>query len=157
MGLFFGGLREQLILWVRQAAWLATAPDKVNPKDKSEPVSRLKSAQTKDDPLLWPENPAPYLTDWLFEIGPTASGAMGEAPMAIRHIEADLAALGIETEPWECRLLRRLSGAYAEERYRARKPECPAPYSGIEDRPEAVRAKATGQFRAMFKSLLNRK
>jgi hypothetical protein len=82
---------------------------------------------------------------------------MGEAPMAIRHIAADLLALGIETEPWELRLLRQASNDYAVQRQLSRKRDCPAPYEGPEREDESepveeafVEAKVSRQVSGLF-------
>lgn len=100
-----------------------------------------------------PPNPAPYLTDWWQEIGPVSGGGMGEAPIGWQDIAAWERLTGIELEPWEARVIRRMSGAWLNERESARKPGCPPPYS---ETHEAVRDQVSDQFGAMFKAIANR-
>ena len=79
---------------------------------------------------VFPDNPAEYLTTWLFEIGPSVSGGMGEAPLDWSHIRAWQETMGVELLPWEARIIRRLSGDFVAQRAKSRKPDCPAPYTG---------------------------
>lgn len=110
--------------------------------------------ERNEAPLL-PPNPAPYLTDWLFEIGPTQANGMGEGRIGWREIEAWEGRMGIELMPWEAKLLRRLSGEYADERYEAKKPDRIAPFTGtrddIEDRRAMVDRKITAAFAGLVK------
>jgi hypothetical protein len=97
-----------------------------------------------------PDNPAPHLTDWLLEIGPTNSegGSIGW-----RDIEAWQSIVGIELEPWEARLIKRLSAEYASMRFRGEKADCPAPYMLVT--PEA-QDRVAAQFRAMVAAMKGR-
>lgn len=135
---------------MRQLAWLATAPEKSDPKDKRDPKSRMQVLRDKGEQPLMPHNPAEHLTDWLLDAGPTVHGAMGEVPIGYRDLLAWQEITGIELEPWEARLMRSLSEAYAAERSRARKRDCMAPYSGIDREPETVRDKVSRQVRSLF-------
>ena len=100
---------------------------------------------------VYPPNPAPYLTDWLYQIGPTTAGPMGESPMSLRHIASDLVVLGVAVLPWEANILRRLSIAHAAERQRARKRDCIAPYTGIQDDIVSNRDMVDKKVRALFR------
>lgn len=80
-----------------------------------------------------PPNPAPYLTNWLFEIGPTMAVGMGEDRLSLRCIADELGAIGVKPLPWEIRLLRRLSGDFLTSRELAKRPDCPPPYGKIEE------------------------
>lgn len=102
---------------------------------------------------LFPPNPAQYLTGWLFDIGPTVAGAMGEAPFGYQDLAAWQAISGVELMPWEARTLRRLSLAYLSERQRAEEQGRPAPYSGEIDDIVAKRALVAGQVKATFRNL----
>ena len=103
----------------------------------------------RDETPIWPHNPAPFLTDWLFEIGPTKAGAMGEVSISWSDLTSWQSITGIELEPWEGRLLCRLSGVFAEERYLARKRDRQIPWSGIEALPKLVQDKVQSQFAAL--------
>jgi Na+-transporting NADH:ubiquinone oxidoreductase subunit NqrB len=75
-----------------------------------------------------PANPAPHLTDWLIEIGLTETAGMGAAPIGWTTIAAWRAIAGVMIEPWEARLLRRLSVAYLAEGRKAESEHCPPPW-----------------------------
>lgn len=94
-----------------------------------------------------PPNPAPHITDWLLEIGPLSreGGQIGWPDLtAWQQIS------GIELEPWEGRLIRRLSGEYATMRIRAEKSDCVAPYAGEEKDMPSVRDRVAAKVSAMF-------
>jgi hypothetical protein len=94
-----------------------------------------------------PENSAPYLTDWLFEIGPTGSNGVGRCRLEWRDIAAWQDVSGIDLEPWEGNLIRRLSGDYAEQLARSEKPDCPQPWiNDVEVHRTAVASKVTAIF-----------
>lgn len=127
-----------------------TAPEKPNANDKSEPVTRLRQMQDQGETPSLPENPAPYITDWFLEVGPTVSTGMGEGPIGWPDMAAWQELTGIELDAWEARTIRSLSNAWAAERYRARKPTCMAPYNTFSvDSQNRVDA----QFKAMVKAL----
>ena len=75
-------------------------------------------------PLIWGE----YLLGYLFEFGPTMAAGMGAGPLTASEIESWQHLLGIEFEPWEARLLRRLSNEYLAESHKATKRDCPPPF-----------------------------
>ncbi len=75
-------------------------------------------------PILWGE----YLIAYLFEFGPTTPAGMGSAPIGAIEIAAWQDLLGIEFQPWEARLLRRLSNEYLAESHAATKRDCPPPF-----------------------------
>jgi hypothetical protein len=69
-----------------------------------------------------------YLVEYLFEFGPTMAAGMGSAPLAPSEIEAAQRLLGIQLQPWEARLLLRLSREYLEESHRATQYNCAPPW-----------------------------
>lgn len=102
---------------------------------------------------MLPPNPAPYLSDWLMELGPTAPGAMTQTAVSWRDIAAWQELTGVALLPWEAVLLRELSGAFASELHRAEDPACPAPWSeraSIEDNRAAVSRKLGMTFKALL-------
>lgn len=109
----------------------------------------MKAAGTR---IFLPHNPAPYLADWLFEVGPAA----GDREIGYSDLAAWQDITGIELEPWEGRLLRRLSRAWLNEQWQARKAARPAPFSGIDDTPKSVRESVAEQMAAMFRALAGR-
>lgn len=103
--------------------------------------------------ILFPPNPADHITDWLREIGPTVSGAMGEAAIGWQDLAAWEHLTGIELDAWEARTIRSLSQEYLAQRHAATEPACPPPYSGTRQDVGVVRDKVTAQFAAMARSL----
>jgi len=100
--------------------------------------------------IVLPDNPAPHIAEWLFEIGPTVPNGMGEAAIGWPDIDAWCRRTGIDLDPWEARTIRRLSKAFIAQRHDARKPDCLAPYAGVVIDVEAQDAKVTSQFKAMM-------
>ena len=93
------------------------------------PVSRREDFQARGifiemPPLEWGD----YLIGYLFEFGPTMAAGMGSGPLTGAEILAWQELMGIEFEPWEARLLRRLSNEYVSESYLASKRDRPPPY-----------------------------
>lgn len=125
---------------MRQVAWLNAIVEK---KDKS----RLESIREAGDELPpLPHNPAPYLTDWLFEIGPVS----GDDLIGWRDFVAWQAITGVEMLPLEAKILRRLSGEYAAERYAAKAHDRPMPYNMALDEVKTRREGVEGKIRALF-------
>jgi hypothetical protein len=75
-----------------------------------------------------PPNPAPHLTGWLDELGITEAGAMAAVPISWREIQAWHDSLHLRLEPWELRLLRKLSKAYVTESREAESEHRPPPW-----------------------------
>jgi hypothetical protein len=100
-----------------------------------------------------PDLPTPYLVEYLFDVGPTVSTGMGPVIIGWRDLQAWQELVGIDLEPWELRLLRRLSADYLAQSLKAEKPDCPAPYLSRDqiDR-EAVDRKVRNAFRAFMQS-----
>lgn len=133
MGKFLQALYDQLSLYVRQHAWLNTEPERA-PNDKRDTplLSRLEKMRKehKDGDDFEPEMPevdAEYLLAYLFEMGPTMSAGGYPSRLTCEEIQAWQNLSGVELEPWESRFLRRLSGEYLLEGFRARKADCPEP------------------------------
>lgn len=122
---------------------------------RPDPVSRLQTMQDRRESPVLPPNPAPHITDWFMEIGPTFSTGMGERPIEWPDMDAWCNRVGIDLDPWEARTIRRLSKAYARQVFDAKKPDCPAPYIGnrevITDRRGIVANKLKAVFRSNLK------
>lgn len=111
----------------------------------------------RGDPIDLPENPAPYITDWLMEIGPLVSGGMGEAPVGWQDMAAWSEMIGVELDPWEARSIRRLSRVFMSQRHDARKPDCPPPFSPTRDQVESRREIVARKVEAAFGGLVGKK
>lgn len=107
----------------------------------------------RDEAPLFPPNPAPYLTGWLFDVGPTCPSSMGEAVVSYQDLAAWQAISGVELMPWEARTLKRLSRSYLAMSQRAGEPDCAPPYSGTVDDLAANREQVDRQIRAAFSQL----
>lgn len=124
--------------------------------------------------IAMPVNPAPYITDWLYDIGPVVTGGMAMARLEWRDIRAWEESIGIKLAPWEARIIRRLSGEYLSMSMDAREEACAAPYTDraitarneaplteairrqetLQERKEAfLKAKARGDKEAMDRAL----
>jgi hypothetical protein len=75
-----------------------------------------------------PPNPAPAITARLIEIGLTQAAGMGSAPLSWGEINEWQRATCVTLQPWEARLIRRLSTEYLAEGRRAESENCPAPW-----------------------------
>ncbi len=116
-------------------------------------MTRIKRMKENSEEPMMPENPAPYLTDWLMDIGPSVQGGMAEAEIGYRELQAWQDVIGVELMPWEARILRRLSKDFCSERQRARKPDALAPYDPARVDEKAAAEKVDRQFAALFKAL----
>lgn len=115
---------------MRHAAWLNTTPDKAEGDKSTTPeVSRSEYYKRDgDDALQMPPCDAYYLIPYFFEIGPTVAAGMGEGAIGHLEVQAWQGNTGIDLNAWEARSLRRLSLVYLSESYKAKKPDCPAPW-----------------------------
>lgn len=121
---------------------------------KAPPVpTRLKAAETNGQAIHLPPNPAPYLTDWLFEIGPSSANGMGESPIGFTEMVAWQSLMAIEIQHWEARILRRLSRDFVGMRHDARERHCPAPYDPVTEDRAMRRDKVADQFKALAGAL----
>jgi hypothetical protein len=155
VGKFHGSLGEELSLHVRHLAWLNTAPREegkrtlASRKPDDAPATRKQKMSAEDRAIPLPPCSAPCFVEWLLDAGPTEPGGMGEARLSWRSLRAWEDGAGIRLDPWQRRLLRRLSGDWLAESDRARKVDCPPPWqpdAGPIDRP-AVSSKIQSMFR----------
>lgn len=75
-----------------------------------------------------------YLVHYLFEAGPTMPGGMGPAPLTFVELESWQRQAAIDLDPWEVRLVRRLSVEYCAESQAASKPDAPPPFKSSDVR-----------------------
>lgn len=95
-----------------------------------------------------PENPAPYLTDWLMDVGPTINGPMGQSPVGWSDLTHWQGFLGIELTPWEARTLCTLSRDFLDQMNKSRDLNCPAPFV---ENPLANDEAVAEQFKRMLR------
>lgn len=113
--------------------------------------------QERGTAIFWPPNPAPHLTDWLLEIGPTTSGSMGEAAIGWQDLTAWERITGIELEPFEAKTIRRLSQVFISARYEAKKPDCPIPYAGLREEIISQRENVAKRIKGAFGGLVGKR
>lgn len=115
-------------------AWLAATP-KPDPRSRrgkvaepETPISRLDRMQRLGIDPPMPPNPAPHIIARLIEIGLTEAAGMGIVPIGWQTIDAWCRRTGSDLDPWEARMLRRLSVEYVAENRRAESENCPPPW-----------------------------
>lgn len=87
-------------------------------------------------PEMPPLDEGGYLVSYLLEIGPTVASGMGAGPIEWPQINAWCDRIGVDLQPFEARLLRRLSGEYLVESHRAEKLGCEPPWKTEAYKPE---------------------
>jgi hypothetical protein len=87
-----------------------------------------------------PDNPAPGLTEILFDAGPILQGGMGASPLTATELRAWQQGTGTRLTPWEFRTLRTLSSAYLSELQQASDPSRPPPFGDLQRNPNLSRA-----------------
>jgi hypothetical protein len=102
------------------------------------------------EPVL-PFNPAPYLTDWLLEIGPSIPAGDRAAAIGFSEMAAWSRLMGVDLSPWEARTLRRLSRAFVNQQSDASNPSCIEPMVKVDQ--ETARKRVDDQFKSMMESL----
>jgi hypothetical protein len=100
--------------------------------------SRLERIKRAGDEVMWPELPAAYLFDLLFEVGPFMNTGMGTLPLTWLEINAWKDAIGFDLQPWEARILKSSSAEYVAQMNLASKPNCPPPGKVVDKDPEQV-------------------
>lgn len=98
---------------------------------ESAKLSRRERIERDGDEIeMPPVDQGEYLIGYLYELGPTVATGMGAGPITFAELVAWQAARGFEIEPWEARLLRRLSVDYLAESHRATQRDCQPPWGG---------------------------
>lgn len=116
----------------------------------------MQDLKKRGRPVPLPPNPAPYLTEWWLEIGPTCTAGMGEGSITWQEMAAWQGLTGIELDPWEARTIRSMSQAFAAQKPDARKADCPAPYLGNRETLAIQRPVVAQQVKALFGALNGR-
>lgn len=93
-----------------------------------------------------------YLVGYLMEAGPVDNGGMGAGRISNSELRAWQTLSGIDLQPWEAQIIRRLSGEYAAESHRATDPNCPPPFAIVLD--EVDRESVSEQLKNAFSTLI---
>jgi hypothetical protein len=133
---FFLQVADELILYVRQLAWLHAVPKPPNERKMAEADKRSRMKRLQEDGFAMPNLPpvtSTYLAAVFFADGPALSGGMGQFPLTHLELAAMQRNTGIELSAWEARTLRRLSSEWLAESHKAEAADCPAPYAEMSD------------------------
>lgn len=117
---------------MRHSAWLGAVPEAApGARADAAKLSRRERMEHDGGEIEMPPfDDGEYLIGYLYELGPTVAAGMGAGPVTFAEMAAWQAARGFELEPWEARLLRRLSVDYLAESHRATERNCPPPWGG---------------------------
>lgn len=133
MGKFYESVYEGLRLYIRQCAWLNATPKRQGIEHGTQ-QSRLQTFKDEDVPIELPEVEVGYLVAYLWDVGPTLKSSGGESPLTHGEILAWQQLQGIELQPWETRILIRLSFDYLVQSQKSEKFDCIAPYMKMKGR-----------------------
>lgn len=121
--------------------------------EKPKPLSRIEQMEKRGMEAAWPPLPVDYMIDWLFDIGPSMAGSMGEGPIGWTEIDAWQRVTGVELDVWEARTLRRLSRAYVAQRHASEDQKCPEPRLDASEALAAKRQDVAERLEAAFRML----
>jgi hypothetical protein len=139
---------------VRHTAWLNAVPETKQQTTSARAPRKSRREELKEsaiEPDLPPLEWGQYLVGYLFEFGPTVAAGMGSGPLMPSELESAQRLLGIQFQPWEARLLLRLSREYLEESHRATEENCAPPWSD----PIAAQADQLATARRLEQAMLD--
>jgi hypothetical protein len=102
----------------------------------AKPESRAEAWKRKGIEPRMPPIDAEYLIGYLWEAGPTMPGAAGAVPLTQSELRAWQENTGVDLQPWEVRILRRLSCDLVAEMRRAEDPVATPPYGELVRAPD---------------------
>lgn len=116
-------------------AWLHAVPKPAEGSARAKAaeqnkLSRLEQMTRQGIRPAMPPNPAPQFVAWFIEMGIVENGGMGPVPLSWTAIAAWQRVTGVTLQPWEARLIRKLSIEYIDQKSRAESESCPAPWRG---------------------------
>lgn len=141
--------------YVRHLAWLTTAPESKTAGRGSKRKSRLATLTALDpehQQLELPEVPGyANLLHHLQELGFSSKGLGGLAPITFQEIKSWSEITGNDVTYWEATVLRKLSNYYCHQCELSREPECPPPWTPVQEITLETRANVDGFFRLLAK------
>jgi hypothetical protein len=118
-------------------------------KDRLSRSASLKPEETAYLPEIPDETV--YLAAALFEAGPTSIAGMGDGiPLTWFDLNEYQKAIGVDFNPWELRILRRLSSDYLRESHKAKAHDAPPPW--IIEMTSDRRAKVANHIKSVMRS-----
>ena len=129
----------QLVLYVRQLAWLYAVPqlppavreaaERSGQKIVPNKISRLDEMVAAHVTPPLPPNPMPHFVGWFVELGMIEAAGMGAAPISWSEIDAWQRSVGIRLTSWEARLMRSLSACFLAQKSKSELTTDPSPCS----------------------------
>lgn len=105
--------------------------------DKQE-TTRLQRYLDEGAIVNYPHVQAMYLVNYLWALGSCASTGMGLISLSWQEIESWQRQNGIEFRPFELKILKQASGAYAQQVSISSEPNCPPPIKPRDEDPEKL-------------------
>lgn len=101
-------------------------------------LAKMRREQADDDyvPDMPPLGGMNDLIKYLYEMGPVVAAGSGAGPVTFSEILAWCQLTGVALQPWEARLIRRLSAEYLSESHKAEKRDAQAPWRPEDVKPE---------------------
>lgn len=91
-------------------------------------AARVERYKKDGGPPMPPLEDGEHLVDYLLEVGPVQPTGMGSVPLTFGELQAWQQQVGLDLQPWEVSMLRRLSRDYVAEAHRASSPAAKAPW-----------------------------
>jgi hypothetical protein len=108
------------------------------PPKKEREGSRLQKLKAGGRHPKLPEVSCAYLLDILMDVGPAGSNGMGATPISEMELLAWQINRSHRLQPWEAKIIRRLSKAWVGESYAAEDANRPAPWDDEPMRTEEL-------------------
>jgi hypothetical protein len=86
-----------------------------------------------------PDVSAPFMLTYLFDVGPVRGGGMGPVPLVPENLIAWQQETGIELQPWQSHMLRRLSRDYLIQLNEAEDQKCQPPWVPQNEKHQSLR------------------
>ncbi|ATQ74858.1 hypothetical protein CR152_10230 [Massilia violaceinigra] len=107
-------------------------PDPPGKKPAGAQLSRLdRYKRDKVQPDMPPIDGGEYLINYFWEVGPVIAGMDGPVVISQAEIRAWQENAGIDLQPWQAGLLRRLSQDYLAQSHAAKDSACKPPYGEL--------------------------
>lgn len=97
---------------------------------------------------------AAYLTGYWFDLGMVGQGGTGPVQLSAQEIQSWSAGSGIELNPWEFLVIRKMSIAYVKQLNESERPDCPPPFGDPVNQidRDVVQNKITSAFKSFILS-----
>lgn len=137
------------MLYARQLGWLHAVPQRQpsrrQPGSPTPPPRSVKSRieQMQDNGVH--DLPIPpiapgcaHIVEHWFDVGPAMPGGYGDVPLTHAELDAWQRNSGLDLQPWQTSLLRRMSRGYLAERVAGVDPQRPPPWGEVSAQQKAA-------------------